>query len=114
MAQALERASGDTDQILFELESLELTAVDRLEVSGRWYGVRGRRFVRPTLTLLGGGTEPRHRSLADLDHKPWSAEDGELTARLASAGRVMGLPLLDHVVVARGGHYSFAGAGMVR
>jgi hypothetical protein len=45
-------------------------------VAGRWFGVRGRRFVRPTLTLLQKGAEVR--SLADLEHKPWAAEDGEV------------------------------------
>jgi hypothetical protein len=62
-------------RILFELERFELADRDRLEVSGRWFGVRGRRFVRPTLTLMGNGE--RARVLADLDHKPWTAEDGE-------------------------------------
>jgi hypothetical protein len=38
--------------------------------------VRGRRFVRPTLTLTHKGTEVR--ALADLEHKPWAAEDGEV------------------------------------
>jgi hypothetical protein len=63
------------EEIVFELERLELTAADRLELSGRWYGVRGRRFVRPTLTLRADGAQ--HRALADLQHKPWGAEDGE-------------------------------------
>jgi hypothetical protein len=38
--------------------------------------VRGRRFVRPTLTLNHRGAEVR--ALADLEHKPWAAEDGEV------------------------------------
>jgi hypothetical protein len=38
--------------------------------------VRGRRFVRPTLTLVHKGAEVR--ALADLEHKPWAAEDGEV------------------------------------
>jgi hypothetical protein len=38
--------------------------------------VRGRRFVRPTLTIASGGGGER-RGLADLDHKPWAAEDGD-------------------------------------
>jgi hypothetical protein len=47
----------------------------RLEVTGRWYGIRGRRFLRPTLDVeLDGG--PR-RMLAVLEHKPWAADDGE-------------------------------------
>ena len=47
----------------------------RLEVTGRWYGIRGRRFLRPTLDVeVDGG--PR-RMLAVLEHKPWAADDGE-------------------------------------
>jgi hypothetical protein len=38
--------------------------------------VRGRRFVRPTLTLVHKGAAVR--SLADLEHKPWAAVDGEV------------------------------------
>jgi hypothetical protein len=45
-------------------------------VAGRWFGVRGRRFVRPTLTLLHKGDAVR--ALADLEHKPWAPEDGEV------------------------------------
>lgn len=62
------------DQIVFELERFELDG-DRLELSGRWFGVRGRRFFRPTLTPVGA--RDRSRMLADLEHKPWAAEDGE-------------------------------------
>lgn len=60
-------------EIVFELERFEREG-DRLALSGRWFGVRGRRFVRPTLTPLGGND--RSRVLADLEHKPWPAEDG--------------------------------------
>lgn len=45
-------------------------------MAGRWFGVRGRRFVRPTLTLVHKGAAVR--ALADLEHKPWAAEDGEI------------------------------------
>jgi hypothetical protein len=75
MAQAPESVFADAEQVCFEPERFELTTGDRLELSGRWYGVRGRRFVRPTLMLIGDGE--RSRALADLEHKPWSAEDGE-------------------------------------
>ena len=74
MAQAPEADHPQPEQISFELEQLALTAEHRLELTGRWFGVRGRRFVRPTLTLIGA-TE-RSRSLAELEHKPWAAEDG--------------------------------------
>ena len=62
-----------TDEITFELERFEL--VDgQIELAGRWFGVRGRRFVRPTLTPLSG--RDMSRVLADLEHKPWAPEDG--------------------------------------
>lgn len=74
MAQAPETNYSAAEQITFELERLTLTDEHRLELAGRWFGVRGRRFVRPTLTLIGA--HKRSRSLADLEHKPWPAEDG--------------------------------------
>lgn len=63
-----------TEPVSFELERFELDG-QRLELTGRWYGVRGRRFVRPSLTVAReGGTA---RSLAVLEHKPWAASEGE-------------------------------------
>lgn len=40
-----------------------------------------------------------------------SAEDRSVTRRLFEAGRVLGIEVLDHVVIARGGHFSFREAG---
>jgi len=40
-----------------------------------------------------------------------SLEDRQLTARLEDAGQLLGIPLVDHVVVARGGFRSLCGAG---
>lgn len=40
-----------------------------------------------------------------------SAEDHAVTGRLADAGRLLGITVVDHVIVARGGHYSFREAG---
>jgi hypothetical protein len=59
------------------VERLAATADGRVEVSGRWFGVRGRRFVRPALTLTIGDRGPERRCLAELEHKPWAAEDGQ-------------------------------------
>jgi hypothetical protein len=73
MAKAAEPAVI-TDEIVFELERFERSG-EQLTLTGRWFGVRGRRFVRPTLTLELEGE--RVRALADLDDKPWAAEDGE-------------------------------------
>ncbi|HXD56767.1 MAG TPA: hypothetical protein VN606_02550 [Thermoleophilaceae bacterium] len=58
----------------FELERFEVTDENRLEVTGRWSGVRGLRFMRPSLTVR---TEDGERNLlAVLEHKPWAAEEG--------------------------------------
>ena len=51
--------------VSFELERLDVED-DKLIVSGHWSGVRGLRFVRPTLVA-----EDR-RILATLEHKPWA------------------------------------------
>ena len=66
-------ASTEVD---FELERFERTGPDRIEIAGRWYGLRGRRFVRPVLNLRTGGGS-RRRAIALLEHKPWAADDGE-------------------------------------
>src|SRR5213078_2040119 len=76
--QKPDEATANSDRITFELERLKLEGADQLVVSGRWFGVRGRRFVRPTLTLTMRSDGSERRALADLEHKPWAAEDGEL------------------------------------
>ncbi len=42
-----------------------------------------------------------------------SPDDIALTRRLASAGDIMGVPLLDHVIVADGRYYSFREGGLI-
>jgi len=74
MVDVVPRALSELPEIVFEPERFELTD-GRLELSGRWYGVEGRRFIRPSLTFLHDGGETR--LLADLEHKPWAAESGE-------------------------------------
>ena len=61
--------------VTFEVERFEWTADDRLALVGRWFGLRGHRFLRPTLDVDVSGE--RRRMLADLEHKPWAAEEGE-------------------------------------
>ena len=63
------------EQTGFELERFQWSTPDRLEVEGRWFGVRGRRFVRPVLTVQVNGR--RKRLLALLEHKPWLPDEGE-------------------------------------
>jgi len=43
-----------------------------------------------------------------------SAEDRSITMQLAEAGRLMGIPVLDHVIVAGGGFFSFARQGLIK
>lgn len=68
------RASS-APKVTFEVDHFGWTAADRLELAGRWRGVRGRRFLRPTLDVELD--EGRRRLLALLEHKPWTAVDGE-------------------------------------
>ena len=75
MAEVLELATTGTNGVAFELDRFEMADGDRFEVNGRWFGVRGRRFMRPSLTLVAD--EEQRRLLADLEHKPWAAEDGQ-------------------------------------
>jgi hypothetical protein len=64
-----------SDGVAFDVERFEWTDSDRLEVTGRWYGLRGHRFVRPVLMVQAG--DEQRRMLALLEHKPWAADDGE-------------------------------------
>ena len=64
------------DELTFELERFEWQGEDRLEVRGRWFGVRGQRFMRPTLHVRAGDSGGRRRRMiAVLDHKPWAPDD---------------------------------------
>jgi hypothetical protein len=60
--------------VTFEVERFEWTTDDRLSLVGRWFGLRGHRFLRPTLDVDVAGEH--RRMLADLEHKPWAAEEG--------------------------------------
>jgi DNA repair protein RadC len=40
-----------------------------------------------------------------------SSEDVQLTRRLRDAGELLGIPVLDHVILGDGRHYSFVDAG---
>ena len=65
--------------VTFDLERFEWTA-ETGSVAGRWFGIRGRRFLRPTLDIEVDG-QPR-RMLAVLEHKPWAAEEGSVDGRV--------------------------------
>jgi DNA repair protein RadC len=42
-----------------------------------------------------------------------SPEDREVTRQLVEAGRIVGIPVLDHVVVGDGRYVSFVEAGLM-
>lgn len=42
-----------------------------------------------------------------------SEADRECTARLAAAGRLIGIPLLDHLIIGDGAYFSFRDAGLL-
>lgn len=46
------------------------------------------------------------------DPKP-SKEDGAMTVKLQTAGAVAGIPLIDHVIIARDGYFSFMTHGLL-
>ncbi len=71
-APVTEVVSGE---VVFEVDRFEWADDDRLELTGRWYGLRGHRFVRPILTAEA--PDGSRRMLALLEHKPWAADDGE-------------------------------------
>ncbi|HWK27813.1 MAG TPA: hypothetical protein VNS09_14715 [Solirubrobacter sp.] len=79
-------------EVSFELERFEWTADDRLEVVGRWNGVRGRRVARPALTIESGGRR-RRVSGTHLSDDPWSAafpwSGGEITGAELELGRTL-------------------------
>src|SRR5258706_7082171 len=58
--------------VAFEVDRFEWTATDRLELAGRWIGLRGQRFMRPALTVESA--EGNRRMLALLEHKPWAPD----------------------------------------
>jgi hypothetical protein len=61
-------------RVAFELSRFEVVG-DRCQIEGQWFGVRGRRFMRPALIVVVDGRPMR--LLADLADKPWAVKDGE-------------------------------------
>ncbi|HEY5430103.1 MAG TPA: hypothetical protein VIK04_13375, partial [Solirubrobacteraceae bacterium] len=89
------------------MERVAASGPDRLEITGRWFGVRGRRFVRPTLIVRRDGADGEVRALAELEHKPWAAQDGEpwiaafaLAVDLEDSGAELELSVAPDIAVA--------------
>lgn len=75
MSEALKPADSRMGGVVFELDRFDVTVGTGCLLQGRWFGVRGRRFMRPTLTMTVEGRKTR--LLADIAHKPWDPEDGK-------------------------------------
>jgi DNA repair protein RadC len=71
--------------------------------------VTAREVFRP-LVALGAARAIVAHNHPSGDPRP-SAADAELTARLEVAGELIGIALVDHLVLAAGGHHSFARSG---
>jgi hypothetical protein len=75
------RGDGRTDEVeeAFVLDRLGLRSADRLEVTGRWSGVRGQDLSRPTLVLVRDGRPERLAALPQTlrargaERDPWRA-----------------------------------------
>src|SRR5438552_3309993 len=63
----------DVGGAVFEVDTFDWTDDGRIEVTGVWSGLRGVRFLRPTLVVGGAGQQ--RRLLAVLDHKPWAPHE---------------------------------------
>jgi len=80
------------------------------EVPGR------RRCMRPWRS--GVGCRPKHGKRECLHNHPSgdptpSAEDRVVTEQLVAAGRLLDIPVHDHIIVGRGRYVSFAEAGLL-
>jgi RadC-like JAB domain-containing protein len=71
------------------------------------------RFLQRGLGLGNGQRAARSRITNAVRNGGLSGsrEDFEITSRLAEAGRVLGIPLLDHVIVGADGYTSFKDRG---
>lgn len=71
--------------------------------------VHPREVFGPALMLAAAGVIVAHNHPSG-DSRP-SVEDRAATARLERAGKLLGVPLLDHVIVSSAGYFSFREEG---
>ena len=72
-------------------------------------GVKKKRGAKPDQP----GAQPVPQPVDGHAEAQPSAEDVALTRRLADAGELLGIPVLDHVVVGANGYVSLAERGVV-
>lgn len=80
-------------------------------------GLVNRTIVHPR-EVFAPAIEDRAQSILIAHNHPSgipdpSPEDREITDRLVKAGRILGIPVLDHVIVGRGRFYSFVEHGLL-
>jgi DNA repair protein RadC len=125
-AEARVAIEGPGDLVAYLGEDKSLSAVERffvilLDARGRAIGRH--EVARGTLTaclvhpreVFGPAIRARAASVIVAHNHPSgdptpSAEDVALTERLASAGDLLGIPLVDHVITSASGHRSLGGA----
>jgi DNA repair protein RadC len=73
--------------------------------------VHPREVFSPALECSAAGVIVSHNHPSG-DLRP-SPDDRETTRRLISAGRILGIPVLDHILVADGGYLSFRERGLM-
>ncbi|HAH05863.1 MAG TPA: hypothetical protein DCM05_04925 [Elusimicrobia bacterium] len=73
--------------------------------------VHPREVFGPALECSAAGVVVSHNHPSG-DLRP-SPDDRETTRRLCAAGRLLGIPVLDHVLVAEGGYLSFRERGLL-
>lgn len=73
--------------------------------------VHPREVFRPAIAEAAAGVILVHNHPSG-DPTP-SAEDRAVTRQLVAAGRLLDLPVFDHVIVAGDRHFSFAAAGLI-
>lgn len=73
--------------------------------------IHPREVFGPAISSTAAGVLLAHNHPSG-DPSP-SREDREVTSRLARAGEILGIPLLDHLIVSESGHFSFREHGLL-
>jgi DNA repair protein RadC len=74
--------------------------------------VHPREVFRPAIANLTAGVIFIHNHPTGEPHP--CTEDIQITRRLAEVGTLIGIRCLDHLIIGRGGYFSFADEGLIR
>ena len=118
IASVLSIELGQAEQEAVHVFGLDARAPDSLSSRcGSGAGRSRRRQCGRCLSPADSGRAWRQRSsptTIQAGVATPSEEDQTLTLRLAQTGTMLSIPLLDHVIVAKSGYYSFADHGLLR